>query len=98
MASSFIYAASIEQVGEYLREVRPTIMTAVPRLFEKVYHRIIKKGMSAGGIKSKIFASSLVVGQRVAELKDKGKRVPVSLALRHAIADRLVVTEWRESI
>src|SRR6184192_4675309 len=65
------YAASFDKVGEYLREVRPTIMTAVPRLFEKVYHRIIKKGMSAGGIKSKIFARSLAVGQRVAELEDK---------------------------
>src|SRR5207248_8705980 len=38
------YAASFEQVGEFLREVRPTIVTAVPRLFEKVYHRIVKKG------------------------------------------------------
>lgn len=92
------YAASFDQVGEYLREVRPTIMTAVPRLFEKVYHRIIKKGMSAGGLKSKIFARSLVVGQRYAELKDKGQRIPVSLQLRYAIADRLVFTKWREGI
>ncbi len=92
------YAASFDKVGEYLREVRPTIMTAVPRLFEKVYHRIIKKGMSAGGVKSKIFARSLAVGQRVAELKDKGKRVPVSLAMRHAVADRLVFMKWREGI
>jgi long-chain acyl-CoA synthetase len=92
------YAASFDKVGEYLREVRPTIMTAVPRLFEKVYHRIIKKGMSAGGVKSKIFAGSLAVGQRVAELKDKGKRVPVSLAMRHAVADRLVFTKWRDGI
>ena len=92
------YAASFDKVGEYLREVRPTIMTAVPRLFEKVYHRIIKKGMSGGGVKSKIFASSLLVGQRVAELKDKGKRVPVSLAMRHAVADRLVFTKWREGV
>ena len=92
------YAASFDKVGEYLREVRPTIMTAVPRLFEKVYHRIIKKGMSAGGVKSKIFASSLAVGQRVAELRDKGKRVPISLSLRYAAADRLVFTKWREGI
>jgi long-chain acyl-CoA synthetase len=65
------YAGSIEQVGEFLREVRPTIMTAVPRLFEKVYHRIVKKGMSAGGLKSRIFERSLTIGQRYAELKDK---------------------------
>lgn len=92
------YAASFEHVGEYLREVRPTIMTAVPRLFEKVYHHIVKKGMSAGGWKSKIFARSLSVGQRYAELKDKGRRVPVALAARHALADRLVFVKWREGI
>jgi long-chain acyl-CoA synthetase len=92
------YAASFDQVGEYLREVRPTIMTAVPRLFEKVYHRIIKKGMSAGGLKSKIFAGSLAVGQRVAELEDKKQRVPLSLRAKHAVADRLVFTKWREGI
>jgi long-chain acyl-CoA synthetase len=98
MGVSVNYAASIEQVGEYLREVRPTIMTAVPRLFEKVYHRIIKKGMSAGGVQSKIFARSLLIGQRYAELKDKGRRIPVSLKLRHVVADRLVFTKWREGI
>lgn len=92
------YAASFDQVGEFLREVKPTIMTAVPRLFEKVYHRIIKKGMSAGGMKSRIFEWSLAVGQRVAELEDKKQRVPVSLRAKHAVADRLVFTKWREGI
>lgn len=98
MGVSVNYAASFDQVGEFLREVRPTIMTAVPRLFEKVYHRIIKKGMSAGGLKSKIFASSLAVGQKVAAMEDKKQRVPVSLRMRHAVADRLVFTKWREGI
>lgn len=92
------YAASFDQLGEFLREVRPTIMTAVPRLFEKVYHRIVKKGMSAGGAKSKIFEWSLAVGQRVAELKDKKKRVPLSLRAKHSVADRLVFIKWREGI
>jgi long-chain acyl-CoA synthetase len=92
------YAASFDHVGEYLREVQPTIMTAVPRLFEKVYHRIIKKGMAAGGMKSKIFTRSLEVGQRVAELEDKRQRVPLSLRAQHALADRLVFTKWREGI
>jgi long-chain acyl-CoA synthetase len=98
MGVSVNYAASIDQVAEYLREVQPTIMTAVPRLFEKVYHRIIKKGMSAGGYKSKIFARALVIGRRYAELKDKRQRIPLTLQLRHAVADRLVFTKWREGI
>jgi len=92
------YAASFDQVGEFLREVKPTIMTAVPRLFEKVYHRIIKKGTSAGGTKAKIFEWSLAVGQRVAELEDKKQRVPLSLRGKHAVADRLVFSKWREGI
>jgi long-chain acyl-CoA synthetase len=92
------YAASFDQVGEFLREVRPTIMTAVPRLFEKVYHRIIKTGMSAGGMKTRIFERSLAIGQRVAELEDKKQRVPLFLRAKHAVADRLVFTKWREGI
>jgi long-chain acyl-CoA synthetase len=92
------YASSFEQVGEFLREVKPTIMTAVPRLFEKVYHRIVKKGMSAGGAKTKIFAWSMEVGQRVAELEDQKQRVPFSLRAKHRIADRLVFMKWREGI
>ena len=92
------YAASIEQVGEFLREVRPTIMTAVPRLFEKVYHRIVKKGMSAGGLTSKIFERSLAIGQQYAELKYKKRRIPLSLKARHAVADALVFTKWRDGI
>jgi len=98
MGVSVHYAASIEQVGEFLREVRPTIMTAVPRLFEKVYHRIVKKGMAAGGFKSKIFERSLTIGQRYAELKYGRKRIPLSLQVRHAVADRLVFSKWREGI
>src|SRR5207237_5853447 len=73
-------------------------MTAVPRLFEKVYHRIVKKGMSAGGLKTKIFARSLKIGQQYAELKYKGRRVPLSLKARHAVADALVFSKWREGI
>ena len=72
---SVYYTASFDQVGENLREVRPTVMTAVPRLFEKVYHRIVKKGFSQKGWKRKVFERSLEVGQRYAELKDKGKLI-----------------------
>ena len=61
---SVYYSASFDQVGENLREVAPTVMTAVPRLFEKVYHRIIKKGMAEKGLKKNIFMRSLAVGQR----------------------------------
>jgi long-chain acyl-CoA synthetase len=95
---SVYYSASFDQVGEHLRDVRPTIMTAVPRLFEKVYQRIIKKGMSAGGWKSKLFAWALDVGQRYAILKDKHEPVPPLLELKHEIASRLVFSKWRAGV
>jgi len=95
---SVYYAASFDQVGENLREARPTVMTAVPRLFEKVYHRIVKKGMSEKGWKRKVFLRAMAVGQRYAELKDKHQRVPRTLALQQKIASRLVFSKWREGV
>ncbi len=95
---SVYYTASFDQVGENLREVRPTIMTAVPRLFEKVYHRIVKKGFSQKGFKRRVFVKSLEIGQRYAELRDKGGRVWPKLALEQRMADRLVFSKWREGV
>ncbi|HYY56263.1 MAG TPA: AMP-dependent synthetase/ligase, partial [Pyrinomonadaceae bacterium] len=95
---SVYYAASFDQVGEHLREVRPTVMTAVPRLFEKVYHRIIKKGTSEGGWKSRVFTRALRVGQRYAELKDKGEGVPPLLEIQQEMASWLVFSKWRAGV
>jgi long-chain acyl-CoA synthetase len=95
---SVYYASSFDKIGEYLREVRPTVMAAVPRLFETVYHRIVKKAMSSSGWRRKVFSRALNVGRRYAELKDKGKRVPLMLGIEQRIADRLVFVKWREAI
>jgi long-chain acyl-CoA synthetase len=95
---SVYYSASFDQVGENLREVAPTVMTAVPRLFEKVYHRIIKKGMAETGMKKKIFMRSLEVGQRYGELKDKGKWISPQLALKQKLASKLVFSKWRAGV
>lgn len=95
---SVYYTASFDQVGENLREVRPTVMTAVPRLFEKVYHRIVKKGMAEKGLKKKIFLRALAVGQKYAERLDKGERISRSLRFQQNLASRLVFSKWREGV
>lgn len=95
---SVYYSASFDQVGENLREVRPTVMTAVPRLFEKVYHRIVKKGLSEKGWKRRVFERSLEVGQRYAEAKDKGRHVGPLLSVQQRMANRLVFAKWREGV
>lgn len=95
---SVYYTASFDQVAENLKEVRPTVMTAVPRLFEKVYHRIVKKGLSQKGWKRRVFERSLEVGERYAEAKDKGKLVGPVLALQQKMANGLVFSKWREGV
>ncbi len=95
---SVYYSASFDQVGDNLREVAPTVMTAVPRLFEKVYHRIIKKGMAEKGVKKSIFMSSLEVGQKYGELKDKRKWILPALAVKQKFADKLVFSKWRAGV
>ncbi len=95
---SVYYSASFDQVGENLREVAPTIMTAVPRLFEKVYHRIIKKGMAEKGFKKNVFTRSLDVGQRYGELKDKRRWISPQLRLKQGLASKLVFSKWREGV
>src|SRR5215203_2344962 len=95
---SVYYASSFDQVGENLREVAPTVMTAVPRLFEKVYHRIIKKGMAEKGFKKSVFLQSLEVGQKYGELKDKRRWISPQLAIKQKLASKLVFSKWREGV
>lgn len=93
------YAPSFDQVGDFLREVRPTVMTAVPRLFEKVYHRIVKRGMQGSALQRRIFSWALEVGQRYAEeLERADGKVSARLRAQHAVADRLVFAKWRAGV
>ncbi len=95
---SIHYCASFDHLASHLQEVKPTIMTAVPRLFEQVYHKIVKKGKSAGGWKTRLFEWSLVVGQDYWAAKDKRLRVSPALAAKHAVANRLVFSKWRDGV
>lgn len=92
------YAESIDAVGRNLLEIRPTAMTSVPRMFEKIYARIIERGLAAGFPKRQIFLWSLTVGRRWAERKDRGETIGPLLALQHKIADALVFKKWREAV
>lgn len=95
---SIHYCSSFDQIASHLQEVKPTIMTAVPRLFEQVYHKIVKKGRSAGGWKSSLFEWSLDVGQEYWEARDRKTPVSAVLAGKHAIANRMVFSKWRAGV
>lgn len=88
---SVYFAESIEKMGDNIKEVKPHIMSVVPRLIEKVYDKIYDKGTSAGGLKSKIFLWALGVNKAKQKLgKPSG--------LKEIIADKLVFSKWREGL
>jgi long-chain acyl-CoA synthetase len=95
---SINYCASFDQLASHLAETKPTIMTAVPRLFEQVYHKIVKKGKSAGGWKTSLFEWALDVGQQYWTAKDMHDSVSPILAAKQAIASRLVFSKWRDGV
>ena len=92
------YCAAFDKLAGHLQEVAPTIMTAVPRLFEQVYHKIVKKGKAAGGAKTKLFLWALEVGQQYWDRIENGERVPATLAAKQKIASKLVFSKWRQGV
>jgi len=95
---SIHYCPAFDQIAVYLQEVKPTIMTAVPRLFEQVYHKIVKKGKSAGGYKTKLFNWALDIGQQYWTAKDTHSSVSPVLAAKQALASKLVFSKWRAGV
>ncbi|MDI1242583.1 MAG: long-chain fatty acid--CoA ligase [bacterium] len=95
---SIHYCPAFDQIALYLQQVKPTIMTAVPRLFEQVYHKIVKKGKAAGGYKTKLFNWALEVGQQYWTAKDTHASVSPVLAAKHALASKLVFSKWRDGV
>ena len=92
------YCPAFDQIALYLQQVKPTIMTAVPRLFEQVYHKIVKKGKAAGGYRTKLFNWALDVGQQYWAAKDTHESISPLLVTKQALASRLVFSKWREGV
>jgi long-chain acyl-CoA synthetase len=92
------YAESIEAVPHNLQEIRPTLMTSVPRMFEKMYARMLERGLSAPAPRRQIFAWALDVARQWAIKRDKGQPVGPWLNLKRKIADSLVYKKLREAV
>jgi long-chain acyl-CoA synthetase len=84
------FAENLDKVGENLKETRPHFICSVPRVFEKVYARILA-GVEAGSpLKKKIFNWAIGVGREVSRHQQRGQPIPPGLALTRAIAHKLV--------
>jgi long-chain acyl-CoA synthetase len=90
------YAESIEKIAQNMVEIKPTIMTAVPRLFERIYSRIKRNVESQPPKKQKIFNWALEVGRNYMDAKKSRDGVPIGLSLKRALTDKLVYKKLRE--
>jgi long-chain acyl-CoA synthetase len=87
------YAESMDTIGANMKEVKPFIFTAVPRLLEKVFERIMVAGQSLTGMKRKIFLWSVKIAEQY-EINNQS----VAYKIKLAIADKLVFSKWRAAI
>ncbi len=92
------YVERIDEVPRALLEVRPTLMAAVPRFFEKLYSRIMEGVRAAPPARQKLFWWAVGVGKRALPYRLGRRRMPPWLALEHAVAERLVFRRLRERV
>ncbi len=91
---SIYFAESIEKISDNLKEVKPHVITAVPRLLEKVYDKIIAKGSALGGIKQKLFYWAVELGLEFEPYGANGWWYETRLN----IARKIIFSKWKEGL
>ncbi|MGH9689107.1 MAG: AMP-dependent synthetase/ligase [Candidatus Acidiferrales bacterium] len=95
---SVAYVEQMETVAEALLEVRPTMVAAVPRFYEKIYANIMDTGRRAGGMREKIFDWALRVAAESVPWRAYGKRVSPRVRLQWHLADSVVYSKIRKGV
>jgi long-chain acyl-CoA synthetase len=90
--STIAYAESIETVRDNLLEVHPTVVTTVPRLFERIYGRIMKQVDAMPAVRRMIFQWALGIGKEFVAAKKTGRVSPI-LEMQHKVASKLVFSK-----
>lgn len=88
------FGESIEKISDNVKEVKPNVMTGVPRLIEKVYEKIIAKGTELTGIKKKLFFWAISVGLKYEPNGANGWWYGLQLS----IARKLIFSKWKEGL
>jgi long-chain acyl-CoA synthetase len=88
------FAESIEKMSDNLKEVKPNVMTAVPRLYEKVYDKIVDKGAELSGIKKALFFWAIDLGLKYEPYGKNGFWYELQLKL----ARKLIFSKWKEGL
>jgi long-chain acyl-CoA synthetase len=95
---SMVFAESIDTVARDLLLIRPTVMSGVPRVFEKLHARIMEKGRATTGVKRALFRWSLGVASRRGRLLSQGRPLPLGMRLSSSVAERVVFQVIRAGV
>ena len=96
---TIVFAESMETVARDLQVVKPTVITGVPRVYEKLHARIFEKGAAATGLRKTIFRWAVKLAQnRGRTLSRAGKPPDVFEGVRARLADKLVLAKVREAV
>lgn len=87
-----------KNIAKTLEEVKPTMMCAVPRFFQKVYAGVLEKAEESSSLKKKIFDWALEIGWQTAELRRNEKPIPLVLKLKESVAEMLVFSKIKEKM
>ncbi|GAA2568847.1 AMP-dependent synthetase/ligase [Winogradskya consettensis] len=88
----------VDKLVDMLAVVRPTLMCAAPRIFEKVYNRAVTTAIAGGGLKAKIFHWAVATGKRKVAAQQAGKPVGALLRARYAVAEKLVFSKLQNRL
>ena len=92
---SIYYAENIETIGDNMREIKVNIFITVPRVFEKVYDKIINKGRELSGIKKALFFWAVKIGDQY-DPNPENRSAAYDFKLK--IANKLIFSKWREAL
>jgi long-chain acyl-CoA synthetase len=92
------FAENIDALAQNMQEVRPMIVFSVPRVYEKIYARVMTAGTSGSPVKQAIFRWSVGVGRQVSTLQQRQQPVPSLLQLQYSLAHKLVFQKLHQTV
>ena len=95
---SIAYVESMDTVTVNMVEIRPTLVVAVPRVYEKIYARVLENALASGAFKKRVFFWARAVGERWATVRLAGRTPNPVLAAQYALARKLVFSKLRERV
>ena len=93
-----VFAESFDTIARDIGRVRPTLLTGVPRVYEKLHDRILEKGQAEPGLKGSIFNWAIGAGAAKGEAELRGESVGIIGSVQASLADTLVFSKIRENL